>query len=116
MNDQSATQVHSEKELAEKVLANPKFQAMARQKSIVGWTFSAIMFFVYVAFIVIIGADPALFAQKVSESGVTTVGIYVGVFVIVFSFLITLVYVSLANGRYENLTQEVIQEVMGEKK
>lgn len=116
MNNQSATELRSQEQLAERVLANPKFQAMARQKSIVGWTFSAIVFFVYVAFILVIGADPALFARKVSENGVTTVGIYVGVFVIVFSFLITLIYVSLANGRYETMTQDVVREVMGDKK
>lgn len=115
MNKQTATN-RSEEQLAAEVLAHPKFQAMARQKSILGWTFSAIIFFVYVLYIGIIGTDPALFAQKVSESGVTTVGIYVGIFVIVFSFLITLIYVSLANGRYEQMTQDVVKEVMGEQK
>lgn len=105
-----------EAELADRVLAHSKFQQMAKQKSIVGWSFSAIIFFVYVAFIWIIGTSPESFAAKVSESGVTTVGIYVGIFVIVFSFLITLVYVSLANGKFEDITREVVDEVMGVKK
>lgn len=119
MNQQHGAPAHQdsrEAELAERVLAHPKFQAMARQKSIVGWSFSAIIFFVYVAFIWIIGTSPESFAAKVSEAGVTTIGIYVGIFVIIFSFLITLVYVSLANGKFEDITREVVDEVMGVKK
>lgn len=117
MSKQTATiNPERERELANRVLSHPKFQAMAKQKSILGWTFSAIIFFVYVAYILIIGSDPALLARKVSDSGVTTVGVYVGVFVIVFSFAITLVYVSLANGRYEKMTNDVVKEVMGEEK
>lgn len=103
-------------QLARNVLAHPKFQAMARQKSLLGWTFSAMIFLVYVGFIGVIGTNPSLLAQKVSANGVTTLGIYVGIFVIVFSFLITLIYVLLANGRYEHITQEAIKEVLGEEK
>ena len=114
--DHLSEQKSREAELAAQVLSHPKFQAMARQKSIVGWVFSAIIFFVYVAFIWVIGTSPQSFALKVSQNGVTTIGIYIGIFVIVFSFLITLIYVSLANGRFEDLTREVVDEVMGGKK
>ena len=105
---------YDEQQLAQKVLSNPKFKAMARQKSILGWTFSAVMFFVYAAFILVIGTNPHLFAAKVSAEGVTTWGIYIGIFVIVFSFVITGIYVYIANGRFEKITQEVVQEVFGE--
>ncbi|WP_416189751.1 DUF485 domain-containing protein [Neisseria sp. CCUG17229] len=97
------------------VLAHPKFKRMAMQKSILGWTFSAIIFFVYVAFILTIGINPQLFATKVNPDGVTTWGIYIGVFVIVFSFITTAIYVYIANGRFENITQEVIREVFGDE-
>lgn len=105
-----------EARLAAQVLAHPKFRAMAKQKAILGWTFSAIIFFVYVAYIWVIGTDPQLFATKVSEDGITTWGIYVGIFVILFSFLITAIYVVIANGKFENMTQEVVKEVMGADK
>lgn len=97
------------------VLAHPKFKRMAMQKSILGWTFSAVIFFVYVAFILTIGINPQLFAAKVNPGGVTTWGIYIGVFVIVFSFISTAIYVYIANGKFENMTQEVIREVFGDE-
>lgn len=116
------TKIHSvqqddlEQQMAEKILAHPKFQAMAKQKAFIGWGFSAIIFAVYVAFIWVIGTSPQLLAEKVSPDGVTTVGIYIGIFVIIFSFLITLVYVVLANGKFEKITQQVVAEVVGEGK
>lgn len=103
-----------EQRRVEQVLAHPKFKRMAMQKSILGWTFSAVIFFVYVAFILTIGINPQLFATKVNPNGVTTWGIYIGVFVIVFSFISTAIYVYIANGKFENMTQEVIREVFGD--
>ncbi len=105
------TQLNDEQRLAERILNHPKFQTMARQKALLGWSFSVIMFLVYTGFILIIGLKPELFATPVSQGGVTTWGIYIGLFIIVFSFVITAVYVVIANGRFEQMTQEVIGEV-----
>ena len=62
----------------------------------------------------IIGTRPDLLGRKVSEGGITTWGIYAGIAVIVFSFLITLAYVWLANGYFEKTTREVVREVQGD--
>ena len=110
MNQQNQQNQH-----VDAILSHPEFQKMVRQKAILCWSFTAVIVAVYVAYIWVIGSNPALFAQKVSANGVTTVGIYVGIFVIVFSFVITLVYIILANGYFERLTQKVAREVMGEK-
>lgn len=107
--------MNQEQELAKTILAHPKFKEMEKQKSIIGWSFSAVMFFVYVAFIWTIGTSPELLGTKVGGS-IITVGIYAGVALIIFAFLITLVYVWLANGKFEAMTQEVVKEVMEEKK
>lgn len=101
---------------AKKVLEHPEFQRMARQKSVIGWSFSAVMFLLYVAYIWLIGTSPEVFARPVSDGSVTTWGIYAGLFVIVFSILITGVYVRIANGKFEKMTQDVVREVKGEHK
>lgn len=100
-----------EQRVAAKVLAHPKFQTMARQKSILGWTFSAIVFAVYVSFILVIGVAPEIFATKIHPEATTTWGIYIGIFVIVFSFVVTAIYVHIANGKFEQMTREVVAEV-----
>lgn len=107
----SDNRLPTDEKWVQQVLDHPKFQRMARQKSLLGWVCSAVVFFVYVAFIYTIGTNPELFAAKVNPDGVTTWGIYIGIFVIVFSFLITALYVYIANGYFENMTQEVVREV-----
>ncbi|WP_066077884.1 DUF485 domain-containing protein [Bergeriella denitrificans] len=104
-----------DKQTARKVLENAEFQKMARQKAMLGWGFSAVVFFMYVAFIWVIGSSPELLKMPVSSDGITTWGIYIGVFVIVFSFVTTGIYVRIANGKFEKMTQEVVNSVKGEK-
>ncbi len=74
------------------------------------------MFIVYVVFILFIGMSPHTFGIPVSEGSVTTWGIYVGLFVILFAFTITGIYVHKANGEFEQMTQDVVKKVKGEIK
>lgn len=100
-----------EKNIAQQVLNNPKFQKMAKTKSRYCWTFSILMFVIYVIYILYIGASPESFGVPVAEGKTTTVGIYVGLFVILFAIAITGIYVRQANGPLEEITQEVVREV-----
>ncbi|MBF0803388.1 MULTISPECIES: DUF485 domain-containing protein [Neisseria] len=104
-----------DKQTARQVLSHPKFKQMAQQKAMIGWGFSAVVFVMYVAYIWLIGTAPEMFGKPVSEGGITTWGVYAGIFVIVFSFITTGIYVSIANGKFEEMTQEVVREVQGEK-
>lgn len=101
-----------EQETAKKILQHPEFQKMARKKSVLGWGFSALVFAMYVSFIGIIGISPASFGTPVSDNSIITWGIYIGLFVIVFSFAITGIYVRKANGEFDRMTRKVIDEVM----
>ncbi len=97
-----------------RVMAHPQFQAMAREKSILGWSLTAIMIGVYAIYIIYIGASPETFAQTVGQ-GTVTIGIYAGLFVILFAILITGIYVHRANGVYETITQQVVTAVHEEE-
>ncbi len=94
------------------VLKNPEFQKMARKKSRLGWCLSAIMFTIYVVYILFIGVSPESFAEPVSPGSVTSWGIYIGMFVIFFAFAITGFYVYKANGEFDKETQDVIDNVI----
>ncbi|MDO4228065.1 MULTISPECIES: DUF485 domain-containing protein [Neisseria] len=104
-----------DKQTAQRVLSHPKFKQMAQQKALIGWSFSAVIFVMYVAYIWLIGTAPEMFGKPVSEGSITTWGIYAGIFVIVFSFITTGIYVSIANGKFEEMTKEVVREVQGEE-
>lgn len=96
--------------LAKKILANPKYHELKSKRSSFGWLLTAIMLIVYYGYIVIIAFNKEFLAQKLG-AGVTSVGIPIGVGVIVFTILITGVYVRRANSEFDDLTNEILKEV-----
>ncbi|NMG66373.1 DUF485 domain-containing protein [Azoarcus indigens] len=95
--------------LAAKIAANPKYQRLVGTRSRYGWTLTAIMMVVYYGYIAIIAFDKELFAERLG-SGVMTYGIPVGLGVIIFTVLITGLYVRRANSEFDSLTQEIVKE------
>ncbi|MHA3903507.1 DUF485 domain-containing protein [Castellaniella sp. WN] len=91
------------------IVSNPKYQQLRRTRLRYGWTLAVIMLLVYYSFIGVIAFDKELFALKLGE-GVMTWGIPVGFGVIVFSVLITGLYVRRANSEFDRLTREIVQE------
>lgn len=96
-------------DLAEKISANTKYQTLVSTRSRFGWVLTAIMMVVYYGYIAVIAFDKELLAARLGE-GVMTVGIPVGLGVILFTILITGYYVRRANSEFDRLTAEIIQE------
>ena len=90
---------------------NPKFQELVRGRSRFAWTLTILMLLVYQAFILLVAFAPGFLATPLWSGSVATVGIPIGVGVIAFAFLITGIYVARANGRYDRLSRELIQEL-----
>jgi uncharacterized membrane protein (DUF485 family) len=100
-----------EEDLVQKIKANPKYQKLVAMRSRFGWTLAVMMLVVFYGYILLIAFDKELLAQKIG-SGVMTWGIPIGLFVIVFTVVITGVYVQRANQVFDNLTAEIRKEVL----
>lgn len=98
-----------QKETAAAIAANPKYQKLVATRSGFGWLLTAIMMIVFYGYIGIIAFDKELLAQPLG-AGVMTVGIPVGLGVIVFTIVITGIYVQRANTEFDALTKEIIEE------
>ena len=98
------------KEQIEHVRNNPKYQKLVRERSRFAWTLSIIMLVVYYAFIMTIAFDPSLLGIKMGE-GVMTVGIPVGIAIIIIAFALTGIYVKRANGEFDELSRQVKEEL-----
>lgn len=98
-------------DIHERIKANPKFQMLCAKRSAFGWTLSAIMLVVYYAFVLIIAFDKELLGTPVSDGAVTTVGIYVGIGIIVLAFALTGIYVRRANSEFDDLNKQILDEV-----
>lgn len=94
----------------DRILRNPKFQELVRTRSGFAWTLSAIMLAVYLGFIFLVAFARDLMAMKIG-GGVTSLGIVLGLLVIVSAFLLTGIYVHRANSRFDALTRDLTKEL-----
>ena len=95
--------------IVERIQRNPKYQQLKRTRSRYGWTLAILMLVVYYGYIGLIAFDKEFLAKPMG-AGVTTIGIPIGMAVIVFSIVITGLYVRRANGEFDAMTREIIEE------
>jgi uncharacterized membrane protein (DUF485 family) len=81
------------------MLASPEFRSLVRRKWTVSIILTACLFVVYYGYILLIAVDKPFLARKIGAY--TTLGIPLGVAVIVLSWVLTAIYVLWANGAYD---------------
>ena len=98
------------KEQIEHVRNNPKYQKLVKERSKFAWTLSIIMLVIYYAFILTIAFDPSALGTKMGD-GVMTIGIPIGIAIIIIAFVLTGIYVKRANGEFDELSHQVKEEL-----
>lgn len=93
----------------EAIQRNPKYQELVATRSHLGRTLSVTMIVIYFGFILLVAFAPGFLSASLT-GGVTTVGILIGLLVILSAFGLTGFYVARANGTYDVLTQQIVQE------
>lgn len=101
-------------EILQKLKENPKLWELIQKREKFSWTMAVIMLIIYYAFILTIAFDPSLLGNPLSDGMVTTVGIPVGIGVIVFAFILTGIYVNRANKEFDVITKELHESVKDE--
>ncbi len=94
----------------EKIKHNHDYQQLVKKRSAFAWKLAILMLVVYYAFILIIAFDPKLLGRQIGES-VVTVGIPVGIFIILFAFLLTGIYTWRANSEFDAFERKVKKEL-----
>lgn len=92
------------------IRANPKYQQLRSTRNAYGWIMTALMLIVYYGYIALIAFNKAFLATPLGPTGVTTIGIPIGVGVILFTIVITGIYVRRANNEFDALKQQLIEE------
>lgn len=96
-------------ELVGRIQQNPKYRTLVRKRTRFGWLLTALMLVAYFGYIGLIAFNKSFLAQPIG-SGVTSLGIPVGVGLIVFTVVLTAVYVVRANSEFDRLTREIVEE------
>ena len=101
-------------ELVDRVKNDPNFQKLVRERSKFAWKLTIAMLIVYFSFILTIAFNPSALGTPLGDDTVTTVGIPVGIAIIIFAFGLTGIYVKRANTEFDDLTQKIKDNAKGE--
>ena len=66
-----------------------------------------VMLTIYFGFVLTVAFDPSFLGTPLFEGSVTTIGIPVGIGVILSAFILTGIYVQRANGEFDELTAKI---------
>ncbi len=95
--------------VVDKILKNPKYQELQTKRNSFGWLLAVLMLIVYYGYIALIAFNKPFLAQPLG-AGVTSIGVPIGMGVIVFTIVITGIYVRRANSEFDALTKEILKD------
>jgi uncharacterized membrane protein (DUF485 family) len=97
--------------LSSRIRQNPAFQELVRKRTGFAWLLSALMLLIYFGFILLVAFDKTFLATPLG-TGVTTIGIPIGIAVIVSAFVLTGIYVKRANSEFDELTDKIKKDAL----
>ena len=96
-------------DVTRRIQANPKYQELRRRRNSFGWMLTVAMLVVYYGYIALIAWNKPFLSQPLG-AGVTTLGVPIGMGVIIFTIVITGIYVRRANNEFDALTRAILEE------
>lgn len=89
---------------------NPKFKKLVGTRNTYSIGMTIAMMVVYFGFILLVAFNKEFLAQKVGAGLVTSIGIPIGVAVLLFTIIITGLYVRRSNTEFDSLKEDLIKE------
>jgi len=99
-----AEQEGSDSARYDEILADPRYQRLLKRRGRFTWTLSIIMLVAYFGYVALIAFDKAVLARPIG-GGVTSLGIPIGVGIILLGILLTGIYVRRANKEFDPLVR-----------
>ena len=97
-------------DVLDRVTKNPKFLEFVAMRS----TYSIIMAIIsasaYYGFILLVAYNKEFLATKMGAGMTTSIGVPIGVAVIVFTIILTWIYVRRANSEFDAINESIIKE------
>ena len=94
----------------ERIQSSAKFRQLVDKRGKLAAILSVVMLAIYFGFILLVAYAPGFLGTPIG-SGVTTIGIPIGLFVIVSAFVLTGIYVAKANTEFDRLNEELLRDV-----
>ena len=94
--------------LIARIQCDPEFNELVTKRARFTWTLSALMMAIYFGFILLVAFWPKVLGTPIG-SGFTTVGVVLGLGVIVSAFVLSGLYVYRANTEFDPIVQRIIE-------
>jgi uncharacterized membrane protein (DUF485 family) len=100
----------SQDDVVARITKNPKFLKFVSTRNVYSNIMTMAMMIVYFGYILLIAFNKPFLAQKLYAGGVISVGIPMGIGVLVFTIIITWIYVRRANTEFDATKDEIVKE------
>ncbi|NWK96913.1 DUF485 domain-containing protein [Sphingobium lactosutens] len=91
------------------VAADPRYVALVARRARLGWWLSAVIFCAFVGYLLLIAFDKALLGAPIG-AGVTSIGIPVGLGLILLAIALTGLYVAHANRHHDAQMAQILRD------
>ena len=95
-----------EQDLVQRVKSDPNYQKLVATRSRYGWLLTWSVMIVYYGFTLLNAFDKEFMSSKIG-AGVMSWGVPLGLFVILFTIVVTAIYVRRANSEFDELTDAI---------
>ena len=100
----------SQQNIQASIRSNPKFAELVGKRTRFAVILSLLVLVPYYTFMFLVSTQPQIFAAKIGEGSVISIGWPIAALIIVGSWLLTGVYISRANGEFDSMTQDILKE------
>ena len=100
-----------ENDLVHRIASHPSYIELKHKRTSFGWWLTAAMMVVYYGFILLVAFNKPFLATRLGN-GVATYAMPIGFGVIIFTVVITAIYVARANREYDDLAAQISKAVL----
>jgi len=98
-------------DIYDKIKADPEFKTLVRQRRRFSLILTSITLSVYFSFILILAYAPEIFAMPFFEGSIISLGIPIGIAIIIMAFILTGIYVKKANNDFDTTLNRLKDDV-----
>jgi|YNPMSStandDraft_2_1061718.scaffolds.fasta_scaffold00799_11 uncharacterized membrane protein (DUF485 family) len=97
--------------MKDRILNSQEFRSLVRSKNAISLILTVAQLFIYFGFILLLAYNKEFLGQKIY--GPVTIGIPVGIGVIILTWLLTGIYVAWSNKKYDQKLSEIREKLVG---
>ncbi|PXA93014.1 DUF485 domain-containing protein [Nostoc sp. 3335mG] len=102
-------QRNGDDERLHRIAGDPRYQALVRLRGRISWILSVVVMTIFFGYMLLVAFAGPFLGTPIGRM-TTTIGIPIGLFVIISGIVLTGIYVAIANRRFDTATAALLQD------